>query len=183
MRLSSSALFGIVVLAIAPSGVFAQESVQLESGARVRLTTASIPARQVMRIVSATDDAIVVRSERDAETRTLARTEITAMDVSTGQRRHTLRGAGIGALAGAAAGALAEYSTYEECEGICFFEPTSRGGAATAGAVVGGVAGLLVGTTIGFLLKSESWQRVQPNARIRIAPVPGRRGVSVAYAF
>src|SRR5687767_15287993 len=174
MRSRSSILVGLAFISAVGSNVVAQTPARLESGARARLVTPSLPAgQQIVQIEATANDTVVFRSERYPVTRSLALSEISAVDVSLGQRRRTLRGAGIGLAAGATIGAVAGYATYEPCNGWCFFGPSSPEGAAAWGGAAGGVLGLVAGTTIGFLMKSEKWQRVQSNTSIAITPTRG----------
>src|SRR5687767_2084428 len=174
MSTFSWVLIAVAFLPAVGSIATAQQPVQLDSGTRVRLTSLRLPAdQQIVRIISTANDTVVFRSERYPVTRSLALSEISAVDVSLGQRRRTLRGAGIGLAAGATIGAVAGYATYEPCNGWCFFGPSSPEGAAAWGGAAGGVLGLVAGTTIGFLMKSEKWQRVQSNTSIAITPTRG----------
>jgi hypothetical protein len=184
MSSSSSILLGITAVVIAASNLSAQESVQLPSGARARLISLAIPPdEQVVSIVSAANDTVVFRPERNPIVRRLALSDINAIDISTGQRRKTLRGALFGLATGVAIGGTLGYVTYEACDDWCMFTPMSAGGNAMLGATAGGLVGLVAGTTSGFLIKSESWHRVRPGARIGVAPGRGGRSVAVSYAF
>jgi hypothetical protein len=184
MRSVSLSFIAVAILSATAASASAQQAVQLDSGARVRLLSPKLPAdQQVVRIVSTANDTVVFQTERHPGTRRLALSEIRAVDVSAGQRRNTLRGAMIGLAAGAGVGAIVSYATYQPCEGFCFLEPSSPEEAAGWGGAAGGVIGLLAGTTIGFFMKSEKWRRVQTNTVIGIAPA-GRGGVvSVSHAF
>jgi hypothetical protein len=184
MRLSSNLLIGMTLFVVAPTMLVGQESMQLESGARVRLISSVLPAdQQVGRIVATSNDTVVFRSDRNPVTRSLALTEITAVDVSMGKSRGTRRGAGMGLLVGAGLGAVLGYTSYEPCEGFCLFGPSSRSESTMFLGAVGGTLGLVIGTTFGFLSKSENWQRVRPNTQIRVAPAVGGGRVSMSYAF
>jgi len=185
MRSFPSVCFAIGALCAATSsGLAQQQGFQLETGARVRLTSPTLPPDQeIVRILSAGSDTVVFRSERNPVTRSLALNEISAVEVSLGEQRRTRRGAVIGLLSGAAIGGIAGYATYEPCTGYCFLEPASAGSNAAWSGLAGGTMGLLVGTTIGWLSKSEKWQRVQLNTRIGVAPSRGGGVVSISRAF
>ena len=185
MRSFSSAFLALAALCAATSnGLAQQQGFQLEPGARVRLISPTLqPNQQIVRILSTGNDTVVFRSERNPVTRSLALSEISAVDVSLGEQRRTRRGAVIGLLSGAAIGGIAGYATYEPCTGICFLEPASAGSNAAWTGAAGGAMGLLVGTTIGWLSKSEKWQRVQLNTRVGVATSRSGSAVSVSHAF
>lgn len=185
MRSFSSVFFALTALSVATSsGLAQQQGIQLETGARVRLISPTLqPNQQIVRILSARRDTVVFRSERNPVTRSLALSEISAVEVSLGEQRRTRRGAVIGLLSGAAIGGIAGYVAYEPCTGFCLFGPSSAESDAAWGGLAGGVVGLLVGTTIGWLSKSEKWQRVQLNTSIGVAPSRGGGAVSVSHAF
>jgi hypothetical protein len=184
MRSFSLVFIAVAILAGGGSTAIAQQGVQLESGARVRHVSSKLPAeQQVVRIVSTVNDTVVFRPERYPGTRSLSLSEISAVDVSDGQRRNMLRGAMIGLAAGAGVGAIVGYATYEPCEGFCIFGPSSPEGAAGWGGAAGGVMGLLVGTTIGFFVQSEKWRRVQTNTAVRIGAARGGGVVSLSHSF
>lgn len=184
MRSVLSVLFAFTILSSAPSAAVGQQSVDLESGVRARLVSATLPPeQQVVRIVSTTRDTVVFRSERYPVTRSLAVSEISAVDVSLGQRRQTARGAGIGLLSGVVIGAVAGYATFEPCEGWCLFGPSTRSGSVALSATAGGLLGLVAGTTIGFLRKTEKWKRVRTNTTIGVSPYRRGGAVAVSRAF
>jgi hypothetical protein len=184
MRSFTRILIAGGILSGVGSSAIAQQGVQLDSGARVRLVSPKLPAeQQVVRILSTANDTVVFRSERYPVTRSLALGEISAVDVSIGQRRNTLRGAMIGLAAGASVGAIVGYTTYTPCNGFCVFGPSSPAGGAGWGGAAGGVMGLLAGTTIGFFMKTEKWRREQTNTSIGVAPARGGSAVTVSHAF
>ncbi len=185
MRSGISGLAAIAALCVGASvGVAQQRDYQLEAGARVRLTSPKLPARdRIVRIVAAGGDTISFRSERDSMVRTLPLTDIDAVEVSLGQRRQVARGAGLGVLVGGALGGVVGYATYTPCEGFCILGPSSRGESAVFGALGGGVLGLVVGTTIGVVRKTEKWQRVQSTTRVGLVPTRGGGAVSFSHAF
>lgn len=186
MRSFSSAFLALAALCAATSnGLAQQQGFQLEPGARVRLISPTLQSdQQIVRILSAGRDTVVFRSERNPVTRSLALNEISAVEVSLGERRRTRRGAVIGLLSGAAIGGIAGYVAYEPCTGFCLtLGSNSAAGDAAIGGAVGGVLGLLVGTTIGWLSKSEKWQRVQLNTRVGVATSRSGSAVSVSHAF
>ena len=184
MHSLSAIRLAVVALSVSGSALFAQESIQLEPGARVRLVTSALPENQrVVRIVSTGNDTISFRSERNPMTQSVAVRDITAIEVSTGKRRNTLRGAMMGLGAGVGVGAVLGYATYEECEGWCILAPSSPGGSAALGATAGGLIGIVAGTAIGFMTQTEKWQRLQSNPRISVNPMSQGPLVSLSYSF
>ena len=183
MRSTSKALLGVTLCFCVGSTAAAQESIQLESGARVRLSSSALsPDHRVVRIVSAANDSVAFRPERNPVIRTLALSDISAVDVSLGKKRQTLNGAVIGMAAGIGVGAILGYSTFDPCVD-CWLGPSSASEAAVWGGAAAGILGLVAGTTIGFFVKSERWQRVQPNTRITVARLREARGLAVSFAF
>jgi hypothetical protein len=161
MRSWSPILIALTIVSLSGSSALGQTTVRLESGARARLVTPTLPAdQQIVQIEATANDTIVFRSEKYPVTRSLALSEISAVDVSVGHRRQTARGAMIGLGTGLALGAIAGYAAYEPCDGFCILGPDTQGQSAAWGGIAGGVLGLVAGTTIGFLTKSEKWQRV-----------------------
>ena len=184
MRASSSILIAVAFLAPSASTVVAQTPSRLETGARVRLVAPAIPAdEQIVRIEGTANDTLVFRSERYPVTRSLALSEISSVDVSLGQRRRTARGAIVGLGTGVLVGAVVGYMTFEPCEGFCMFEPTTASGNAAWVGMGGGLLGLVAGTTIGFLTKSERWQRVHTRTTVGVSPAVGGGVVAVSHKF
>ena len=184
MRSRSSILVGLAFVSAVGSNVVAQTPARLESGARARLVTPSLPAgQQIVQIEATANDTIVFRSENYPVNRSLALSEISAVDVSVGRRRQTARGALIGLGSGIALGAISGYVTFEPCEGWCILGPTTRGGSVAWGATAGGVLGLVAGTTIGFFTKSEKWQRVHTRTTVGVSPARGGGQLAVSHSF
>ena len=180
----SSILIALAVVVSSGSSVVAQTPVRLESGARVRLVAPAIPVgEQIVRIEGTANDTLVFRSEGYPVTRSLALSEISSVDVSLGQRRRTARGALMGLGTGVLVGAVVGYMTFEPCEGFCMFEPTTAGGNAAWVGLGGGLLGLVAGTTVGFLTKSERWQRVHTRTTVGISPAAGGGVIAVSRRF
>ena len=62
------------------------------------------------------------------------------------KKRQRLKGAGVGFLFGAAAGALWGYSDVKDCTGFCVIDP---GAAAVIGGILIGVSGAIIGVLMG----------------------------------
>lgn len=184
MHPRSSVLIALAVVMGSGSSLLAQTPPRLESGARARLVTPTLPAeQQIVQIEATTNDTVVFRSENYPVVRSLALSEINAVDVSVGHRRQTARGAMIGLGTGIVLGAIAGYASYEPCEGFCILEPETRGQHMAWNGVAGGVVGLIAGTTIGFLTKSEKWQRVHTRTTVGVSPARGGGQLAVSHSF
>jgi hypothetical protein len=188
MRSSFSVLVALMALSLAASRGLAQpQRTDLETGARVRLTSPTLRSdQQVVRIVSLTSDTVAFRSDQNPTIRSLALNDISAVEVSLGERRRTGQGAIIGFLAGAAIGGVLGYTIADEsCVPTVFGcgEIFSPGESAGVLGLVGGAAGLLVGTTMGWFAKSERWRRLPLNAHPAIVPSRGGFLVSISRPF
>ncbi|MGZ8411274.1 MAG: hypothetical protein ACXW05_00940, partial [Gemmatirosa sp.] len=65
MRPLSSILIGLAVVSVSGSSVVAQTGVRLESGARARIITPTLPAeQQIVQIEATANDTVVFRSEK-----------------------------------------------------------------------------------------------------------------------
>ena len=164
-------------------------SIDLAPGSRVRIT---VPATKpvVGRLIDATNDSLRVELASGSSV-TLPTASLSAIELSTGVRRHPYKGAAIGFLSGAAVGGAIGFATYRRTDCLddavaqvfCgFIDQTSRqvtvvGDAALAG-VVGGAIGLVIGQSA-----RESWVRVPMlGERTRIGMV-GRAGVGVSVGL
>jgi hypothetical protein len=166
-------------LVLLSAGASAQRASELSSGARVRITPEQ-GRSFVGTVVSSTPDSITLMGERPvAEVRT-AYGNVKAVEVSNGRGRlkgalvKGLIGLGGGIVAGAAIGA-ATYSEPEERECTpdpnalgfnCLFANScfmvcSRTEAAAFVGVLGGGAGLIIGTIAGAITGHESWTTVR----------------------
>lgn len=163
--------------AAGPSGI------TVAPGTRVRVTVPG-PAgseRLVGTVVAQRGDTLVAQWEtRDTLSAAyVALDRMLRLETSRGMRPQTLRGAGIGALAGAVVLGVAAAASYEGCRAgeNCIDVTGGSGGAAAGGAVLGALGGGVVGAIIGSLRRSESWQRVSLE---RVAVAPGRAGLALA---
>jgi len=154
----------------------AQATTALAPGARLRLITPRLEAsQQMVRIISATSDSVEFRSEGYPVTRTIALSDVSAIEVRSDGQRPFLRNMVIGGGLGAALGATIAAATYEECRASCWFYPTSRGRDAAGGAILGGAAGLVAGLAVAALQKGERWTRIPLNANVSLRPTAGGR--------
>lgn len=151
-------LFLLSALAQLPATTIAAQEMGLAEGARVRLVSSTLPTdHQLARIISASNDTIVFRSDAYPVTRSLALRDIDSIEVSTGNHRRTGRGALIGIGIGIAGGAALGAATFSPCKGFCVV-PETRGGAMGAGAAFFGTLGGLTGALIGAMHTQEDWK-------------------------
>ena len=104
-----------------------------------------------------TPDNIRIDADQGSAGLAILRRDLGQIEVSTGLRRHTLMGAGIGFAVGACTGAAIGAS----------MEPGMAGtsGNVAVGAVLFGVVGLAIGTIAGTLYRTERWTRLSSNAQ------------------
>lgn len=146
---------------------------QVEPGTRVRVTENG-QKRVVGRLVSIDETTLSVRPDGNAEPVAVSRSTLTRIDVSQrlGRKR---RGATIGLLVGALAGAVALASATEDCsrnDFVCLFPREQQTTNTVLGAVVFGALGAGLGALVA---PGEKWESI-PSQRVRLslAPTPGR---------
>jgi hypothetical protein len=152
------ALCAIVLMAPATglSQMSAANDVQVDTGSRVRIASPVFGGKkQVATVVSFTPDTLVLRQGASTIYRSIATSDITALEVSTGTYSRKGKGALWGLLIGAGAGAAIGYFSYKDpypCTlgtSGCGFLDFGPGGTAAFSGALGGIAGALIGTLIG----------------------------------
>jgi hypothetical protein len=103
--------------------------------------------------VGVTSDSITIDPDQGSADLTIPRRNLDQLEVSTGPRRQTLAGAGIGLAAGAGAGA-AWGATMEP--GF-----VGRSGNIVVGSMFIGAIGLALGAVVGTLTLTDRWVRVE----------------------
>lgn len=172
----------LVVLIAAPS-LKAQDASVLGVGTRVRVSSASLDGPQTGKIVSATRDTISFRGDVTPVTRTLAVSDISSIEISSGMETHRLDYALYGLAIGAPVGALIGSATYKKPK-VCDFMCSSRGENTAGGGIAGGLIGSLVGAfVVGSMNKSERWVPLRKTASFRVMPSAGGARLSVSAAF
>jgi hypothetical protein len=121
MRSVISGLAAVAALcASAAVGIAQQAGYQLEPGTRIRLVTPKLPAGdRIVRVVATGGDTIAFRSELSSTIQSLPLSDVEAVEVSMGHRRHILRGAGLGLLGGAGLGGVVGLVAFQPCEPSC----------------------------------------------------------------
>ena len=134
----------------------------IATGSRVRILSPVLgDQRQTGIVAASTTDTLVFRpAARDANPIAIATPNIARIEVASGTHSRKAKGALVGFLVGAGAGALigaAAYKKPKPCAGFCIspFED-SRGVDAAAGGILGGIVGAIAGAIIGSR-PTESW--------------------------
>jgi len=171
------ALAGALALVTAVSA--AEDTPQLEPGARVRVESATAQERVVGQLLGLNEKSLNLQVEDEEEPRLLLREDITALAVSGG-RRSRGRGALIGAGTGIALGALIGLAAGDDPEDVWI--GFSAGEKALGAGVLLGSIGALIGLAVS---PGERWENVPlDDVRVSLGPVPGRGvGVFVTVAF
>ncbi|HEX8694785.1 MAG TPA: hypothetical protein VF746_20330 [Longimicrobium sp.] len=166
--------FAVAVLA-APA-LHAQDAPRLAEGTRVRVTAPALAIdRQAGRVASLSVDTLFLARGPERTLTAVPRGAITRLEVSRGRGergKSALRMAGIGFLAGAAAGALF---------GLSCTDPECNEGLPAIGAAVGAGFGAIAGGVIGAARGREAWEPV-PLGAAAAAP-PGGRGRGLALGL
>jgi hypothetical protein len=157
----------------------AQVHPTVEPGARVRVTAPDQSMEELIgTFLTLSDGSMQFASVSGDEPRTISLSSITRLDVSRGRKSHPWRGAGVGFLAGALAGAIIGSGS-----GADWDLPAEH--AALLGAGFLGLVGTVVGAVAGLSIKTERWEEVpldQP--RVSLAPQrDGRLGFGLAVMF
>lgn len=100
-----------------------------------------------------------IRVQLEDRARWIDRTDLRSLQVETGRKRATWKGAGLGALCGLGVGILvASAITDDEPDpGLGSFEPLAEGSLATASIALTTLVGAVVGGGIGALHSSSRW--------------------------
>ncbi len=145
---------------ITPMTAFSQnatsEANQVDAGSRVRIAAPMFgDKKQVGTVVSVSRDTLVLRQGASTTHRSVATSDITALEVSKGTYTRKGKGALWGLMIGAGVGAVAGYVSYTEpkpCTNFCIsmdLGPSSKGSSAAFGGLAGGIVGALFGTFFG----------------------------------
>jgi len=177
-----SAFLAVAALMLIPLRAVLSQPVQPKSGDRVRLTGApnALDGR-IARVLGIRNDSLFLQAA-PAETLAVSLAGVTRLDVSTGRRRFTLRGAGIGSLIGAASGAVIGYASGDDRGWCCF----SAGGKAVIYGAGLGVTGLAIGAVVGTFHVSDRWTSIplgSPDATPRLQVGRGGTRITVAVRF
>jgi hypothetical protein len=168
------ALSGCVLLEAIPSAVGAQADLTLTPGARVRVSHADCcyASPQVGWLESVSADSVVLAAEMSAGRAVrlaLPRGTVRSLEVGYRSGSHAWRGAGIGALVGAATGVTAVLIGVN-CADDDEYCPGIKQGLVIAGAGVFALAGTMLGGVIGSSVRREKWLPVAVPAAVGLGP-------------
>ncbi len=147
------------------SQMSAPAEARVDAGSRVRIAAPVFGAKkQVGTVVSVTRDTLVLRQGATTANRSVATSDITALEVSKGTYTRKAKGALWGLLIGAGSGAVIGYATYTKpkCQDpsgfgcLILIGPDSKGTAAVFGGVTGGILGTIGGALWG-MRQSDRW--------------------------
>ncbi|MBA3465868.1 MAG: hypothetical protein H0T21_00510 [Gemmatimonadaceae bacterium] len=176
----------ICAATLATSRLPAQASTALTPGARVRLITPRLESsQQIVRVITATRDSVEFRSDGYPVTRSLAISDLSAIEVASTSRRPFLRNMLVGGGVGALVGGVVGYATYEDsnCEIFCIFDTTRGQEAALSGSLLGTI-GVVVGAGIAAFQDRERWTRIPLDATVAVHPAKGGRvAFTIARTF
>lgn len=129
-------------------------------GSRVRIVSPILgDQRQTGFVAASTTDTLVFRpAARDASPIAIATPNIARIEVASGTHSRKAKGALVGLLVGAGAGALIGAASYKKPKPCgCFFVlEDSRGFDAALGGFLGGILGVITGAIIGSR-QTDSW--------------------------
>ena len=172
------------VLMLVPLGTAAAQVVQPRSGDRVRVTAMSSGLQnRAARVLDVRRDTLVLQLA-PAETLAVALAGVNRLDVSTGRRRYTMRGATIGSLIGVTSGVVIGFASGDDPPDA--FWQTSAGEKAAIAGVGLGVVGLVIGGVVGALTVADRWTAVPlgtatVNPRLEAGRGGARLGVAVSF--
>ena len=160
----------------------------LPSGTRIRIEMRD-GVRHEGSVVALGRDTLRVIWPGTTET-ALRVADIQKLEYMSGRRRRVRRSLLIGTVGGVALGTAAAAMTYKPCESTeflgCLLAPDSRSEQAAAGALLGGVTGLVIGGVAG-LIPRDRWERVRLDGSVvhlRTRTLPhGAQGLGLAVAF
>jgi hypothetical protein len=158
------------------SGLWTQESLPVAPGTRVRVTAPSLGVyRQAATLEAAGGGVLTVSADSTVQYPLSA---VALLEVYSG-RSHPWRGAGIGFLAGYAAGFL----VWLTAVGGCYEGATTTSCAAVLGGSSGAVFGTLTGALVGgFLWRTDKWDEV-PLRDTRVHLAPQQNGFSLGLSL
>ncbi|MCR4339091.1 MAG: hypothetical protein NUW01_04290 [Gemmatimonadaceae bacterium] len=174
-----NAALGILVAVLVFSSPVAAQMAGLGAGARVRVTSPRDDLKKhVTTVTDVRGDSIVVAGR--AGSRTIAISNVTALEVSAGRRMrvvpYALLGFGVGAIGGFALG----YASYDDGSYLSN-SPSDEG--TWAGATLG-VLGMFTGAIVGVFHRGDHWVPAQPPVRAAMGLTrSGRVSVGLARAF
>ena len=160
----------------------------LAAGTKVRFELGE-GGRREARVISLRGDTLHARQSGGGQT-AYPVASIRKLEAVRGRHRPILKGVLIGTGIGVVVGGVAGAASYKPCDTTeslgCILASQSRGEEAAAGAVVVGVAGLLIGGIVG-LIPRDRWERVATDGtavRVSARRLPhGAQGFGLAVVY
>ena len=175
-RVGRYLISGLLLMMLFQSVALAQFS-SLNNGDRVRIFAPDIRSKMIEGdIFHITSSEIFLNSQ--GYDVIIPFNLIDRMDISTGTKRNTGKGALIGLTGGALVGSLVGLASYRDCDSDEFmgcFLHFSQGESALLGAAVGGLVGLVAGTVIGTVTKTYRWERLPLEVSMDFQSVPEQK--------
>ena len=154
-------IFGLLFAHLIQSTAWAQIN-KINVGDRVKISAPSAQPKTLFGTVhSITPEQIFLIS--NDEYFIIPFNSIRRIHVSIGKKSNTGKGALIGLSSGALLGGILSLSTYEECDDTepfgCILD-FSKGEPFLLGAAAGGLSGLVLGSVLGTIIKTDRWYRI-----------------------
>lgn len=137
-------------------------------------------------LLSADSVALVLELDRTHYTHVVLRDSVRSLELSRGRHLATIRGAGIGLLAGALGGAFIGLASYKHCRtDIPYCFDVAPGVSVRKDAILFGSIGAGAGALIGSFSRRDTWAAAALDVlRIGVVPARGRRvGLAASIAF
>jgi len=168
----------------------AQEALPVAPGLRALIIAPSVSTHRLLgTIVTVDADTLTLRIKNQAAPLAIPIASVAKLYVSSGRKRHLLKGAAIGGLSGVGLGAIVGLARYSDDPPNSIVFTLSKEQKVFALAIALGGVGLIVGTMIGGLAGDaggdEIWQPVLlDRIRVGITPQPqGGLALSTSFSF
>ncbi|PKD45172.1 hypothetical protein [Rhodohalobacter barkolensis] len=174
-------IFGLLFAHLIQSTAWAQVN-NINVGDRVRISAPAAQTKTLYRktlfgtVNNITPEEIYLLSNN--EYFIIPFNSIRRIHVSTGKKRNTGKGALIGLSSGALLGGMISLVTYEECDDSepfgCWLD-FSKGESFVLGAAALGLSGLVLGTVLGAIIKTDRWHRLPIEVLMNSPPVTSQK--------
>jgi len=178
-----SAALGLLALGVVALPASAQE--RIEAGSRVRLVAPALgPDVVETRVIRMAGDSLVLQSDPRLPELTIARSDLTRIDVPSGRGNGRNRLIGVWMGSGFAAGALLGLTVggYVSDPNL---QKSNEMGRAAKGGLLGAGLGILLGAAVGTARKEPTWKTVDHRTvSLAVRPIVGPRlGAAVQLGF
>jgi len=174
MGFPSIASLATALALTASANLCAQEGLPVAPGDRVRVAAPNIGVEAlVATVLTVKPDTIVVQSR---EPLAVPFAPVTMLEVCRDRKSRARLGMAIGFWTGAIAGGVIAARSSGDTEDTYWGSNLNLSdGTLLGGALLGGIAGTLLGALVGSTFKVDQWEAV-PLHRIRVKTVPQRKG-------